>query len=122
MLHKSTAVILFTLSIDSSRQKGYNIAILGEEAFIKKAPPGIRIAFKGGATMAIRSDAQRRAVAKYNAANYERVELRLEKGKKDVVKAHAEGHGESLNGFINRAIDEAMERDGSQPVENGGAM
>lgn len=61
--------------------------------------------------MAIKSDAQRRAVAKYNAANYERVELRLEKGKKDVVKAHAESQGESLNGFINRAIDETIERD-----------
>ncbi len=64
-----------------------------------------------GIRMPIKSDAQRRAVAKYNAANYERVELRLEKGKKDVVKAHAEGHGESLNGFINRAIVETMERD-----------
>ena len=37
---------------------------------------------KGGLAMAI-SEAQRRAVAKYNAANYERVELRLKKGKKD---------------------------------------
>ena len=32
------------------------------------------------------SDAQRRAVAKYNAANYDRVELRLEKGKKEIRK------------------------------------
>lgn len=57
------------------------------------------------------SDAQKRAVAKYNAANYDRVELRLDKGQKDVVKAHAEAQGESLNAFINRAICEAMERD-----------
>lgn len=64
--------------------------------------------------MPIKSDAQRRAVAKYNAANYDRVELRLEKGKKDVVKAHADGRKESLNGFINRAIDETMERDSSK--------
>ena len=61
--------------------------------------------------MAIRSDAQRRAVAKYNAANYERVELRLKKGKKDIVKSHADTKGESLNEFVNRAIDETMERD-----------
>lgn len=59
------------------------------------------------------SEAQRRAVAKYNAANYDRVELRLEKGQKAVAKAHAEAQGESLNGFINRAINETMERDGS---------
>lgn len=57
------------------------------------------------------SAAQQRAVAKYNAANYDRVELRLEKGQKDVVKAHAETLSESLNGFINRAIMETMERD-----------
>lgn len=61
--------------------------------------------------MAIKSDAQRRAVAKYNAANYERVELRLKKGKKEIVKAYAEAHGESLNEFVNRAIDEAMQKD-----------
>lgn len=60
--------------------------------------------------MAIR-DSQKRAVAKYNAANYDRVELRLEKGQKDVVKAHAEAQGESLNAFINRAIVNTMERD-----------
>ena len=57
------------------------------------------------------SEAQRRAVAKYNAANYDRVELRLDKGQKELVKAHAEAQGESLNGFINRAITENMERD-----------
>lgn len=57
------------------------------------------------------SEAQRKAVAKYNAANYERIELRVEKGKKDLIKAHAETHGESLNSFVNRAIDEAMQRD-----------
>jgi predicted HicB family RNase H-like nuclease len=58
------------------------------------------------------SEAQRRAVAKYNAANYDRVELRLEKGMKAILKEHAERHGDaSLNGFINRAISETMERD-----------
>mgnify|MGYP002624730354 CR=1 FL=1 len=61
--------------------------------------------------MAIKSDAQRRAVAKYNAANYERIELRVEKGKKDVIRAHADAMGESTNGFLNRAIDETMARD-----------
>lgn len=59
------------------------------------------------------SDSQKRAVAKYNAANYDRIELRVEKGKKDIIKAHAEKRGESVNAFINRAIDETMERDNS---------
>ena len=68
------------------------------------------------------SEAQRRAVAKYNAANYERVELRLKKGKKDTVKAHADSYGESLNEFVNRAIDCQMELDGAErPQEAAGA-
>lgn len=57
------------------------------------------------------SKAQQRAVAKYNAKSYDRVELKVAKGKKDTIKKHAEQNGESLNGFVNRAIDEAMERD-----------
>ena len=61
--------------------------------------------------MPIKSDAQRRAVAKYNAANYERIELRVDKGTKDAIKAHAEQRGESVNGFINRAIEETIGHD-----------
>ena len=63
------------------------------------------------------SGAQMRAVAKYNAANYERVELRLKKGKKNILKAHAEKRGESLNEFVNRAIDCQLERDTKESDE-----
>ena len=91
--------------IDVSRQTRYYIAIMGR-GDTTKSPPGME------KYMAI-SDSQKRAVAKYNAANYDRIELRVEKGKKDIIKAHAEKRGESVNAFINRAIDEAMERDNS---------
>ena len=47
----------------------------------------------------------------WNARNYDRINLTLPKGKKDAVSSHAKNQGESVNGFINRAIDEAMERD-----------
>ena len=47
----------------------------------------------------------------WNARNYDRINLTLPKGKKEVVRTHAKDCGESVNGFINRAIDEAMERD-----------
>ena len=43
--------------------------------------------------------------------NVDRVNLTMPKGKKDIIRAHAETLGESTTGFINRAIDETMERD-----------
>lgn len=42
------------------------------------------------------------------------IKIRVKKGRKDEIKAHAESKGESLNGFINRAIDEAVERDNEE--------
>ena len=49
--------------------------------------------------------------AKYNAKTYDRINIAVPKGKKEIVQAHAEAIGTSVNGFINRAIDETMERD-----------
>lgn len=43
--------------------------------------------------------------------NVDRVNLTMPKGKKDIIKEHAESKGESVNGFINRAINETMERE-----------
>ena len=54
------------------------------------------------------SDAQKRATAKYNAKAYDRIEVKVAKGKKAEIKAYAESKGESVNGSINRVIDEAM--------------
>lgn len=54
---------------------------------------------------------QTRAKNKYNAKAYDRIALQVKKGRKDIIKAHAENRGESLNGFINKAIDEKIERD-----------
>ena len=63
------------------------------------------------------SESQRKAVAKYNAKSYDRIELKVKKGQKDKIKAHADSKGESLNGFVNRAIDEAMQRDKENKTE-----
>lgn len=48
---------------------------------------------------------------RYNAKAYDEIKVRVSKGEKDVIKEHAENMGESVNGFINRAIEETMERD-----------
>ena len=54
------------------------------------------------------SKAQQRATNKYIAKAYDRINLTVAKGKKDIIQAHAEANGESVNGFINRAIDQTM--------------
>lgn len=46
---------------------------------------------------------------KYNAEKYERIALVVPKGKKAKIKACADSKGESINGFVNKAIDKAME-------------
>lgn len=45
------------------------------------------------------------------AEKLDRVNLTMPKGRKEEIKAHAEEQGESVNGFINRAIDETIRRD-----------
>ena len=57
------------------------------------------------------SKAQQKAVNKYMKSNNDRVNLVMPKGKKDIIQAHAAQQGESVNAYINRAIDEAMQRD-----------
>ena len=55
--------------------------------------------------------ASQKAVNKYMKENYDRVNLTMPKGKKETVQLHAAQYGESVNAFINRAIDETIERD-----------
>lgn len=47
----------------------------------------------------------------YLKNNVEEIKVRVPKGEKDLIREHAESMGESVNGFIQRAIKEAMERD-----------
>lgn len=54
------------------------------------------------------------SINKYIAKAYDRVNLTLPKGQKEIIQAHAAALGESVNGFIGRAIAEAMERDKEQ--------
>ena len=56
------------------------------------------------------SEAQKRANKKYEAKNYERFQVMVRKGEKAAIQAFAKSKGESMNGFVIRAIKEAMER------------
>lgn len=56
------------------------------------------------------TEAQIRAHKKY-MENFIEVKVRMTPEKRERVKAHAQTIGESTTAFINRAIDETMERD-----------
>ena len=52
---------------------------------------------------------------------YDRINLTVPKGQKEVIQAAAEKRGESVNGFINRAISETIDRDAAQEANQEGA-
>ena len=55
--------------------------------------------------------AGQKAVDKYVKANYDNLTIRVPKGRKAELQEHAKTHGESLNGFVNRAIDIVVDMD-----------
>ena len=57
------------------------------------------------------SKKQQASVNRYIAKSYERINLTVPKGKKERIQNFAQSVGESVNGFINRAIDEAMKEE-----------
>lgn len=57
------------------------------------------------------SKKQQASVHKYVREHYDRISVTVPQGKREEIRQHADTQGESVNGFINRAIDEAMERD-----------
>ncbi len=48
---------------------------------------------------------------KWNEKAYDRINLTVPKGQKEVIKKYAEANGESVNGFIQRLINEALNRE-----------
>lgn len=60
------------------------------------------------------SESKRRAIDKWNREKVDSLHLRVKKGLREVLQAHAEKQGESVNAFINRAIAETMERDNAK--------
>ena len=48
---------------------------------------------------------------KWNSKAYDTLNIRVKKGQRESIKEYAASKGESLNGFVNRAIDETIERE-----------
>lgn len=59
------------------------------------------------------SEAKKRANEKWNNENlkkrYDRIQVVVPKGKKEIIQSAAKASGESVNAFINRAIDLLMD-------------
>lgn len=47
----------------------------------------------------------------YDKKAYDHIHVQVTKGKKEIIKNFAGKQGKSLNGFVNEAIDEKIERD-----------
>lgn len=62
--------------------------------------------------MADNKNSQARIAAnnRYNDKAYDRINIVVKKGKKEIIQAHAAAQGESVNSLINKAIDEKLER------------
>lgn len=57
------------------------------------------------------TEAQKKAIDKYRSEKVERIQVLVPKGEKDKIREHAAERSESVNGFLNRAINETIERD-----------
>ena len=64
------------------------------------------------------SEAAKRAAKKYDQEKIDRIAMRVPKGKREAIQAHAQEQGESINAFLNRAVDETMERDREKHKED----
>ncbi len=47
---------------------------------------------------------------KWNAQNYDQLRINVKKGQREVIRAHAESKGMSLNGYINKLIEQDMKQ------------
>lgn len=54
------------------------------------------------------SKANMRAVDKYVKANYDRIDVKVPKGLKARIEAHARAKGESVNGLVNALLRQDM--------------
>ena len=60
--------------------------------------------------MAKYSDAQKEATARYNKKAYDRIDLIVKKGQRQIIKDCAASQGKSLNRFILDAVEAEMNR------------
>lgn len=60
--------------------------------------------------MAKYSDAQKEATARYNKKAYDRIDIVVPKGQREIIKQFAASQGKSLNRFVLDAVEAEMNR------------
>ncbi len=63
------------------------------------------------------SKAQQAATAKYVKNNYDRIEIKVSKGKKAIIEAAAKADNESINGYVKKAVKAKYEADTGKEIE-----
>lgn len=63
------------------------------------------------------SKAQQKATAKYVKNNYDRIEIKVSKGKKNVIETAAQEQNESVNAYIKKAIQTRYTTDTGDNIE-----
>lgn len=63
------------------------------------------------------SKAQQKAVSKYIKNNYDRIEIKVSKGKKAIIEAAAKADNESINGYVKKAVKAKYEADTGEKIE-----
>ena len=57
------------------------------------------------------SDAQKEATARYNKKAYDRIEIKVRKGRKNEISAYAASQNKSMNQFIVDLIEREMKKE-----------
>ncbi len=60
------------------------------------------------------TEAQKRAIEKWNREKVDDLRIRVPKGQREVIREHAASQGETINAFVFRAISETIERDNNK--------
>jgi uncharacterized protein (DUF1778 family) len=63
------------------------------------------------------SKAQQAATAKYVKNNYDRIEVKVKKGSKNLIEAAAKADNESINAYVKKAVQAKYEADTGDKIE-----
>lgn len=63
------------------------------------------------------SKAQQAAVHKYVKNNYDRIEITVKKGSKNLIEAAAKAENESINGYVKKAVKAKYEADTGNSID-----